>query len=44
MIRALATALPLDAAGRFNAVELARQAVVLGCAAALVLAGPVLPF
>lgn len=44
MTRALALALPLAAANRFNALELARQMIVLGCAAALILAGQALPF
>jgi hypothetical protein len=41
-VRALA--LPLTAATRFDAVDIARQMIVLGCAAALILAGQVLPF
>jgi hypothetical protein len=39
-----ALALPLTAANRFDAVELARQMIVLGCAAALILAGQAFPF
>jgi hypothetical protein len=44
MTRAQALALPLAAASRLDAVELARQAIVLGCAFALILAGRALPF
>jgi hypothetical protein len=40
-----ALALPLAAAtGRIEALELARRMIVLGCAAALILAGQALPF
>lgn len=39
-----ALALPLTAANRVDAVELARQMIVLGCAAALILAGQAFPF
>lgn len=39
-----AIALPLAAAGRIDRLELARRAIVLGCAAALILAGNALPF
>ena len=42
MTRALA--LPLAVADRFDAVEFARQMIVLGCALSLVLAGRALPF
>jgi hypothetical protein len=42
MTRALA--LPLAAANRFDAVELARQMIVLGCALSLILAGRAFPF
>jgi hypothetical protein len=42
MTRALA--LPIAAANRIDAFELARQMIVLGCAAALILAGQALPF
>jgi hypothetical protein len=42
MTRALA--LPLAAATRFDAVEFARQMIVLGCALSLILAGRALPF
>lgn len=42
MTRALA--LPLAAAQRLDAVELARQMIVLGCALSLILAGRALPF
>ncbi|MFM7376685.1 MAG: hypothetical protein ACKO1O_00915 [Erythrobacter sp.] len=42
MTRALA--LPLAAANRLDAVEFARQLIVLGCALSLILAGRVLPF
>lgn len=44
MNRALALALPLAAANRLDAIELARRVIVLGCAAALILAGQALPF
>jgi len=44
MTRALATALSRNAANRFDAVELARQLIVLGCALSLILAGRALPF
>jgi hypothetical protein len=39
-----ALALPLAAANRLDAVEFARQLVVLGCALSLILAGRALPF
>lgn len=42
MVRALA--LPLTAGSLLDAAGLARQVIVLACAAALILAGPVLPF
>lgn len=42
MTRALA--LPLAAPNRFDAVEFARQMIVLGCALSLILAGQALPF
>jgi hypothetical protein len=38
-----ALALPLAAAGRLESFELARRVIVLGCAAALILAGQALP-
>jgi hypothetical protein len=42
MTRALA--LPLAAANRLDAVEFARQLIVLGCALSLILAGRAFPF
>ncbi len=39
-----AIALPLAAAMRGDSLELARRMIVLGCAAALILAGQALPF
>lgn len=42
MNRALALAMPL--AARPQTLELARRAIVLGCAAALILAGRAFPF
>ncbi|GAA0758032.1 hypothetical protein FHS52_000565 [Erythromicrobium ramosum] len=44
MTRALALALPLAAATRIDSIDLARRVIVLGCAAALILAGQALPF
>ena len=45
MNRAIALAAPLNAAsGRVDPLELARTLIVLGCAAALILAGQSLPF
>lgn len=44
MNRAIALALPLVSSVRFNAIEEARRLIVLGCAAALILAGQALPF
>jgi hypothetical protein len=45
MNRAIALARPLPAAiGRIDPVELARSMIVLGCAAALILARQPLPF
>lgn len=44
MTRAVALALPLAAAQRFDSLEAARRVIVLGCAAALILAGRALPF
>ena len=44
MNRARAIALPLPAAVRSDSLELARRMIVLGCAAALILAGRALPF
>lgn len=44
MNRALAIALPRTASYRFDAVEIARQMIVLGCALSLILAGRALPF
>ncbi len=43
MNRARVLALPLTAA-RIDSLDLARRVIVLGCAAALILAGQVLPF
>ncbi len=42
MTRALA--LPLAAANRLDAVDFARQLMVLGCALSLILAGRAFPF
>jgi hypothetical protein len=42
MNRALALAMPLTA--RVDALDLARRVIVLGCAAALILAGRAFPF
>jgi hypothetical protein len=39
-----ALALPLAAANRFDAMEFARQLMVVGCALSLILAGRALPF
>jgi len=45
MNRAIALAHPLvSATGRIGPLDLARSMVVLGCAAALILAGQSLPF
>jgi len=44
MNRALSLALPLAAATRIDSFDLARRVIVLGCAAALILAGQALPF
>lgn len=44
MNRAQALALPLAAAIRVDTLDLARRAIVIGCAAALILAGQALPF
>lgn len=44
MNRALALALPLAAATRIDSIEAARRVIVVGCAAALILAGQALPF
>ena len=44
MTRALALALPLAAATRIDSIDLARRVIVIGCAAALILAGQALPF
>ncbi len=44
MNRALALAHPLLAATRIESLEVARRVIVLGCAAALILAGKALPF
>jgi hypothetical protein len=44
MDRALALALPLASATRIDSLDLARRMIVLGCAAALILAGQALPF
>ncbi|WP_267893423.1 hypothetical protein [Porphyrobacter sp. TH134] len=43
MTRALALALPLASATRIDALDLARRLIVLGCGAALILAGQALP-
>lgn len=39
-----ALALPLAVAARAEALEFARRAIVLGCAAALIVAGRAFPF
>lgn len=44
MHRALSLALPLAATIRFDALDVARRMIVLGCAAALIMAGQTLPF
>ncbi|WP_257790848.1 hypothetical protein [Porphyrobacter sp. HT-58-2] len=44
MNRAQALALPLASAIHTDSLDLARRMIVLGCAAALILAGPALPF
>lgn len=44
MTRTLAFALPLADLARIDSLDLARRAIVLGCAAALIFAGPALPF
>jgi hypothetical protein len=44
MTRALALALPLATATRIDSLDLVRRVIVLGCAAALILAGQALPF
>jgi hypothetical protein len=44
MHRAQSLALPLVATIRFDALDLVRRMIVLGCAAALILAGQSLPF
>lgn len=44
MNRAIALTLPLAAATRIDALELARRVIVIGSAAALMLAGKILPF
>ena len=44
MNRALSLVLPLAAATRIDSIELARRTIVMGCAAALILAGQALPF
>ncbi len=44
MDRALALALPLASANRIDSLDCARRMIVLGCAAALILAGQALPF
>ena len=44
MTRALAIALPLACATRIGSLDLARRMIVIGCAAALILAGQALPF
>jgi hypothetical protein len=44
MHRAQTLALSLAAANRVDSVDLARRMIVLGCAAALILAGKAFPF
>jgi hypothetical protein len=44
MTRALALALPFATATRIDSIDLARRVIVIGCAAALILAGQALPF
>jgi hypothetical protein len=44
MNRAHALTLPLSAAIRIDSLDLARRVIVLGCAAALILAGQAWPF
>ncbi|NJO13822.1 MAG: hypothetical protein HC870_00920 [Rhizobiales bacterium] len=44
MNRALALALPISTAIRIDTFDLARRLIVLGCAAALILAGQTLPY
>lgn len=44
MNRALALTFPLAAAIRIDSLELARRVIVIGCGAALILAGQALPF
>ncbi len=44
MNRALSIALPFAAAIRIDSLDQARRMIVLGCAAALIAAGQVLPF
>lgn len=44
MNRALALALPLASSTRLDSLDLARSLIVLGCAAALILARQPLPF
>lgn len=44
MNRAVALAHPFFAAPRIESIEIARRVIVLGCAAALILAGKALPF
>jgi hypothetical protein len=44
MNRALALALPFAPSARIDSLDLARRMIVLGCAAALILAGQALPF
>jgi hypothetical protein len=44
MHRALVLALPLALSPRVDPLDLARRLIVLGCAAALILAGQALPF
>lgn len=43
MNRALALTLPLAAAIRIDSLEWARRVIVIGCGAALILAGQALP-
>lgn len=44
MNRAIVLAHPLLAAARIESLEVARRIIVLGCAAALIMAGKALPF
>jgi hypothetical protein len=44
MNRAIALALPFASSARLDSLDLARRMVVLGCGAALILAGKAFPF